>query len=87
MRIQRERNSVSFRAAKTARNPRRKCVLAPSAGDPSPSLRLRMTRELISAMSDHGSAPPIKYGMKYHGGPVRLSAFVAIRSAVSVTST
>ena len=35
----------------------------------------------------HGSAPNSRNGTKYHGGPVRLSAFVARRSAVSVTTT
>ena len=35
----------------------------------------------------HGNAPPIRYGTKYHGGPVRLSAPVVSRCAVSVTRT
>ena len=47
----------------------------------------RSRRHDISAGMHHGSEPPITNGMKYHGGPVRLSAFVARRWAVSVTST
>ena len=46
-----------------------------------------LRRHDIAVAIDHGNAPPIRYGMKYHGGPVRLSAFVANRCAVSVTST
>jgi len=51
------------------------------------SRRFHHSRTLKSATSDQGSAPARRYGMKYHGGPVRLSAFVAILAAVSVTST
>src|SRR5689334_12228257 len=47
----------------------------------------RSLRHAKKATIDHGSAPPTMYGMKYHGGPVRLSAFVARRCAVSVTRT
>jgi hypothetical protein len=43
--------------------------------------------QLATATIDHGREPASRYGTKYHGGPVRLSSSVAMRAAVSVTST